>query len=375
MIPINLTEHEMGSERIGPGCSAEQRPSGIWRVVFIRDGRRTRVNLHTTNRVAAIAEAKRMFDAWHRGTFDPWRDIYRTASAEDAIRRYERERGRELSDGGAGNAQLFRRICRDNRVEAVEDLTPNVLRRVVYGYPNEQTRRTVYTKLASVLTWMTGAGYFERSPMADVAKPAKPNRVPKHLSADQLERLFDALPLLHELNPIQREARYPLWYVDAIRFYYATGVRREEGPRVRWGDVVFPDGERLGRLIVRDTKRKRDRVVSLALALPLLRRLEAETRISDDPDERVLKAVDGVSPISGRYLGRRLSAALKLARLPAVGLHGLRHSFAVEMLRSGVSMRSVQIMLGHKDVTTTMIYTELTSDDVLRDVERARERR
>ena len=28
MIPINLTEHEMGSERIGPGCSAEQRPSG-----------------------------------------------------------------------------------------------------------------------------------------------------------------------------------------------------------------------------------------------------------------------------------------------------------------------------------------------------------
>ena len=51
------------------------------------------------------------------------------------------------------------------------------------------------------------------------------------------------------------------------------------------------------------------------------------------------------------------------------------YKHAVEMLRSGVSMRSVQIMLGHKDVTTTMIYTELTSDDVLRDVERARERR
>ena len=59
-------------------------------------------------------------------------------------------------------------------------------------------------------------------------------------------------------------------------------------------------------------------------------------------------------------------------RVPSVGLHGLRHTFAVEMLRAGVSMRSVQMMLGHDDITTTMIYTELTADDVLVDAERVR---
>ncbi len=60
-----------------------------------------------------------------------------------------------------------------------------------------------------------------------------------------------------------------------------------------------------------------------------------------------------------------------VARLKSIGLHGFRHTFAVRCLRAGMSMRSVQIMLGHNDISTTQIYTALTDTDVLEDAARA----
>lgn len=373
MSPVRLTEHDTAmTERIGPGCSIERREAGTWRAVFAKERRRARINLHTTDRIAAIAEARAMFKAWHRGTFDPWHDPNTTATIEAALRRYCMERGRELRDGGQENAWTVRRMARDARIEYIAQITSGVVRMAVYRHTNEQTRRSAYTKIAAVLRWMTTAGYFRASPADGVSKPTKPRRTPKHLSHDQAARLIEALPLLRDMAPARSDIKNPDWAEHAIRLFLATGVRRGEGPRLAWGDVVWPDGDRLGRLIVRDTKKGKDRVVSLALALPLLRHLESETRRTIDADEPILKASDGVSPISGPYLGRRLAKACDLARVPSVGLHGLRHTFAVEMLRAGVSMRSVQMMLGHDDITTTMIYTELTADDVLADAERVR---
>lgn len=360
----------MASISLGPGCSVEKRESGTWRIVFVSAGRRHRINLQTTDRATAISRGKSMYDKWQRGHADPWAKKQEDALLEDAIRAYEKTRGVELADGGRNNAWLMRKIAREHKVTYCAHLTPKLLRKVIYDHRNEQTRVTTYTKLAAVLRWMTGAGFYPSSPMDEVARPAKPRRAPKHLTRDQVERLMDAAPMLREMGP-GRQFRNPLWYVDAIALYLATGVRREEGPRLAWGDVVWPDGANLGRLIVRDTKRKRDRVVSLVLALPLLYRLQAETRISDDPAEPILKAADGVSGISGRYLGRRLARVCQLARIPTTGLHALRHTFAVNMLRAGVSMRSVQMMLGHEDITTTQVYTTLTAEDVLQDAERA----
>jgi len=85
--------------------------------------------------------------------------------------------------------------------------------------------------------------------------------------------------------------------------------------------------------------------------------LQAETRLSDNPAEHVVKGPDGESPLVLGYLSKRFRFFRDQANLPAdYHLYSLRHFFATELARRGCSGVVIQKEMGHKDYSTTQKY-------------------
>jgi integron integrase len=178
------------------------------------------------------------------------------------------------------------------------------------------------------------------------------------------------------------------------RLLYGTGMRLMEGLRLRIKDVDFDRHA----IVVREAKGNKDRVVMLPRSLaPQLRSQLLASRAIWEADRQAGKAgVDVPHALEAKHpqLGRtwawfwmfpsptlsvdpatgvvrrhhlfeeRLQRALKRAVARSgiakpVSVHTLRHSFPTHLLQAGADIRTVQELLGHSDVSTTMIYTHV----------------
>jgi len=212
------------------------------------------------------------------------------------------------------------------------------------------------------------------------ARPDK--RIPTVLSRDEIQRLFSALPI----GASQLIAR----------LLYGTGLRVSEGLGLRVKDIDFDQNQ----IIARDTKGNEDRVTMLPSSLvpPLRQQLDRARQLhafdlahghgqvdlpgalrrkypnADAewhwqyvfPSERLARDPrDPAGPLFRHHLHesglqRAIHAAARLAGInKLVGPQTLRHSFATHLLEAHYDIRTVQTLLGHKDVKTTMIYTHV----------------
>jgi integron integrase len=215
--------------------------------------------------------------------------------------------------------------------------------------------------------------------MDNVTRAKRPRRLPTVLSHEEVSRLFAAM-----------DGRPSL----LARLLYGTGLRLMEGLRLRVKDVDFARNE----IVVRDGKGGKDRHTVLPRSLIEALRAEVERvrvlhaqdlalgagrvwlphalarkythanlefgwqyifparQLSRDPRSGALRRHHFDDAVFSRALK---SACERAGIVKPVSAHTLRHSFATHMIEAGYDIRTVQELLGHKDVATTQIYTHV----------------
>lgn len=159
-----------------------------------------------------------------------------------------------------------------------------------------------------------------------------------------------------EVRAVLSAVRHPARRMALVTIY-ALGLRLGEGLRLQSGDV---DSERLT-VWVRDGKGARDRGVPLPR--PLLSRLRTywKTQRPSSPSSYLFVPPDGTAPLHETTLQKTFMAARHDAGLHKhASIHTLRHSYATHLLESGVSLRTIQQVLGHKSMRTTELYMHVT---------------
>jgi len=180
------------------------------------------------------------------------------------------------------------------------------------------------------------------------------DELPVVLTRGQVMRLLEHVRL--------RRYRIPL------KLIYCCGLRLSECLNLTVHDILGADGK----LVVRGGKGGKDRMVPLApTMLDDLRRYWAIHRNPVLVFPNVGRGACGPHQVAGRMrqatapmphssLQRLLVEARKQLDIPGASPHSLRHSFATHLVEAGASMHTLQALLGHKNINTTMIYLHLT---------------
>jgi integrase/recombinase XerD len=145
-----------------------------------------------------------------------------------------------------------------------------------------------------------------------------------------------------------------------LSLIYSAGLRGREVINLKIGDVDF---ERMT-IHIRQTKYKKDRIVPLSptMAIGLKKYLSAE-----NPYVWLFNGKDARSQYSERGLSWIMRENLKKTSITKeVNLHSLRHSYATHLLEEGLNIVTLKELLGHKDITTTMIYLHVAQCEMVK---------
>jgi len=179
---------------------------------------------------------------------------------------------------------------------------------------------------------------------AGIKRPKKEKKLPSVLTKEEMRRLAEALE--------NKKSKL------MISLLYACGMRVSELVNLKVSNLEFD--EKIGYL--KQAKGRKDRMFNIPLFL--LKNLENQVLKQKEINQEYL-FTGAKGKLSSRNIQKIVGKAAKRAEIKKdVHPHTLRHSFATHLLENGVDIRKIQELLGHADLSTTQIYTHISTEEL-----------
>ena len=220
---------------------------------------------------------------------------------------------------------------------------------------SDTTRARKVASSKSLFGFLLDEGIVARDPTENISSPRVGRSLPDTLSAEEVNSLLVSASKQDSHDSMRDHAMFEL--------LYASGLRVTELVSLNLGDIDLDQGS-----VRCFGKGGKERVIPIhASAVAVLQRYIDEARPSfvKKDAERSLFLNRRGQRLSRQGFWLILKAHAKRAGITKkITPHTLRHSFATHLLQGGAPLRHVQELLGHSSITTTQVYTHLTSEHV-----------
>ena len=256
----------------------------------------------------------------------------------------------------------FRRFFPETKLDAVDAL--GLRRYLAQLKTNELSKRTVARRMATLRTffkYLVREGLLAKSPMGLVRTPKLEKKLPMVLDENEISRLLESPE--PDVDGKRDRAILETLYSTGMRVSELVGLNAEgidfiggscrvigKGNKER----LCPIGDKALRAI-RDYLEVRDKKAARGEQAPTKSRRVEPLFLNHSPNRMGSRLTDrSVRRILEKYIART-------SRRESISPHTLRHSFATHLLNRGADLRSVQELLGHENLSTTQIYTHVST--------------
>jgi len=211
------------------------------------------------------------------------------------------------------------------------------------------TQATRLNPLRAFFKWMARERRILYNPATELVLPKPPRQLPKALlSVVQVEAVIHAPDVSTPMGLRNRAI---------LETLYSTAIRRSELTALKLYEVDLDRGT----LMVRLGKGRRDRLIPIGeRACAWIRRYLEEVRpLLAIAEDATLFLTDYGEPFERHRLSDMVAKYMRHAGLTHGSCHALRHACATHMLENGADIRFIQVLLGHSELSTTQIYTQV----------------
>ena len=268
--------------------------------------------------------------------------------AANSIESYSTDLAR-LRDWAAKNDLELLTLTRQDLREWLVDLGSEKL--------SENSRRRLISAVRGFYKFLMFDGHVTKNPAEDLVAPQKGVYLPRFLNRAEIEMLLAAPDTSTE---------YGLRDRAILELMYASGLRVSEAVNLKMHEVDIDAGI----LTCTGKGSKTRRVPVGSSAVEWLKSYLAVRRKLENIEVDKMFVNSNGRPITRQSIYVSITEYASKCGLEGVSPHTLRHSFATHLVQNNADIRSVQQMLGHADISTTQIYTHITSTQLKKNYDR-----